>query len=46
MQISTGIPVSFVYMVQAMVILFVVASKEMPRIIAIINKRRRVKKNG
>lgn len=46
MQISTGIPVSFVYMVQAMVILFVVASNEMPRILKIIKKRRLVKKNG
>jgi len=46
MQISTGIPVSFVYMVQAMVILFVVASNEVPRISKIIRKRRSVKKNG
>ena len=46
MQISTGIPVSFVYMVQAMVILFVVASKEMPRVVKMIKKRRMVKKNG
>lgn len=46
MQISTGIPVSFVYMVQAMVILFVVASKEVPRISRIIKKKRSVRQNG
>lgn len=46
MQIATGIPVSFVYMVQAMVILFVIGSTAFPRILKKLARNRRVRQNG
>ena len=43
MQIVTGVPVSFVYIIQALAVLFVVGSTGVPRF---INKVRRARKNA
>jgi len=43
MQISTGVPVSFVYIIQALAVLFVVGSTGVPRF---IKKVRRARKNA
>jgi len=45
MQIATGVPVSFISMIQALIILFVIAFTVFPRILIRINKRR-MRKNA
>jgi general nucleoside transport system permease protein len=41
MQIATGVPVSFVYIIQALAVLFVVGSTGMPRFMKIVRRARK-----